>query len=50
MVCPGNFVAQQGGLGAGKIVRLGNFVAQQGGVGAGKMVRLGNWAQEGWCA
>ena len=29
MVCLGNFVARQGGLGTGKMVRLGNW-AQEG--------------------
>ena len=37
-------MAQQGGLGTGKMVCLGNFVAQyKGGLGTGKMVCLGNF-------
>ena len=55
---PRKLVAQQGGLGTGKMVCLGNLwlrwsrhrkddvprnlVAQQGGLGTGKLVRLGN--------
>ena len=52
---PRKHVAQQGGLGTGKMVCLGNLwsrhrkdgvprklVAQQGGLGTGKMVCLGN--------
>ena len=35
---PRKLVAQQGGLGAGKIVCLGNLWLQQGGLGTGKMV------------
>ena len=37
---PRKLVAQQGGLGTGKMVR--KLVAQQGGLGTGKMVCLGN--------
>ena len=38
---PRKLVAQQGGLGTGKMARLGNLW-QQGGLGTGKMARLGN--------
>ena len=37
---PRKLVAQQGGIGTGKMVCL--LVAQQGGLGAGKMACLGN--------
>ena len=37
---PRKLVAQQGGLGTGKMVR--KLLAQQGGLGAGKMARLEN--------
>ena len=37
---PRKLVAQQGGLGTGKMVRT--LLAQQGGLGTGKMARLEN--------
>ena len=37
---PRKLVAQQGGLGTGKMVR--KLLAQQGGLGTGKMARLEN--------
>ena len=41
MVCLRNFVAQQGALGTGKMVRLRNLCGSlSGGLGTGKMVCL----------
>ena len=45
MVCRGDFVAQSGGLGTGKMVWLGDYVAQYG-LGTGKMVCLGNFVAQ----